>query len=121
MTSDTAEHAHRATAAPQADVRQYQFSLDGQQVTSEMGFGNQPRYSQESIGEFQYISNRFDATMGRSAAVQVIAVTKSGTNRFTGIGRRQLPQQSVNAPGSRSWTGGANRQSAARPHAWGPI
>src|SRR4029453_430256 len=50
------------------DVRQYQFNLDGQQVTSEMGFGNQPRYSQDAIGEFQFISNRFDATMGRSSA-----------------------------------------------------
>ena len=92
MTSDTANTpiANRGAAG---DVRQYQFSLDGQQVTSEMGFGNQPRYSQESIGEFQYISNRFDATMGRSAAVQVIAVTKSGTNRFSGLGPRQLPQQ----------------------------
>ena len=33
------------------DIRQYQFNLDGQQVTSEMGFGGQPRYSQDSIGE----------------------------------------------------------------------
>ena len=51
MTSDTSNTpiANRGAAG---DVRQYQFSLDGQQVTSEMGFGNQPRYSQESIGEF---------------------------------------------------------------------
>jgi hypothetical protein len=79
------------------DVRQYQFSLDGQQVTSEMGFGNQPRYSQDSIGEFQFISNRFDATMGRSAAVQVVAVTRSGTNRFSGSVRGNFRESSFNA------------------------
>src|SRR5688572_141313 len=77
---DTTPIANRGAAG---DIRQYQFNLDGQQVTSEMGFGGQPRYSQDSIGEFQFISNRFDATMGRSAAVQVIAVTRSGTNRLS--------------------------------------
>jgi hypothetical protein len=97
MTSDTATTpiANRGAAG---DVRQYQFSLDGQQVTSEMGFGNQPRYSQESISEFQYISNRFDATMGRSAAVQVIAVTKSGTNRFSGSARGNFRDSRLNEP-----------------------
>ena len=78
---DVTPIANRGAAG---DIRQYQFNLDGQQVTSEMGFGGQPRYSPDSIGEFQYISNRFDATMGRSAAVQVVAVTRSGTNRLTG-------------------------------------
>jgi hypothetical protein len=97
MTSDTSNTpiANRGAAG---DVRQYQFSLDGQQVTSEMGFGNQPRYSQESIGEFQFISNRFDATMGRSAAVQVIAITKSGTNRYSGSVRGNFRDSRLNAP-----------------------
>src|SRR5436853_378279 len=97
MTSDT-QNTPIANRGASGDVRQYQFSLDGQQVTSEMGFGNQPRYSQESIGEFQYISNRFDATMGRSAAVQVIAVTKSGTNRFSGSMRGNFRNSQFNAP-----------------------
>ena len=97
MTSDTS-NTPIANRGASGDVRQYQFNLDGQQVTSEMGFGNQPRYSQESIGEFQYISNRFDATMGRSAAVQVIAVTKSGTNRFAGSVRGNFRDTRLNAP-----------------------
>jgi hypothetical protein len=97
MTSDT-QNTPIANRGAAGDVRQYQFSLDGQQVTSEMGFGNQPRYSQESIGEFQYISNRFDATMGRSAAVQVIAVTKSGTNRFTGSARGNFRSSRLTRP-----------------------
>jgi carboxypeptidase family protein len=91
---DATPIANRGAAG---DIRQYQFNLDGQQVTSEMGFGNQPRYSTDSIGEFQYISNRFDATMGRSAAVQVIAVTKSGTNRLAGSVRGNFRNTQFNA------------------------
>src|SRR4029453_8455093 len=44
----------------------------------------QARYSNDAIAEFQFISNRFDATQGRSSGVQVNAVTKSGTNQLTG-------------------------------------
>jgi len=91
---DVTPIANRGAAG---DIRQYQFNLDGQQVTSEMGFGNQPRYSQDSIGEFQYISNRFDATMGRSAAVQVLAVTRSGTNRLAGSVRGNFRHSRFNA------------------------
>src|SRR5688572_6952393 len=91
---DVTPIANRGAAG---DIRQYQFNLDGQQVTSEMGFGGQPRYSPDSIGEFQYISNRFDATMGRSAAVQVVAVTRSGTNRLTGSVRGNFRNSRFNA------------------------
>ena len=96
MTSDSA-----TTPMPErgqaGDVRQFQFNLDGQQVTSEKGFGSQPRYSQEAIAEFQFISNRFDATMGRSSGVQVLAVTKSGTNNFAGSFRANFRDSSFNA------------------------
>lgn len=59
----------------------FQLNLDGQQVTNlvAVGFG-QPRYSRDAIGEFEFVSNRFDASQGRSSGVQVNAVTKSGTN-----------------------------------------
>src|SRR5438093_7947063 len=66
------------------DVREFQLNVDGQQVTANLGTGNQPRYSNDSIAEFQFISNRFDATQGRSTGVQVNAVTKSGTNTLLG-------------------------------------
>jgi hypothetical protein len=69
------------------DVREFQLNVDGQQVSRDMGTGTQPRYSNDSISEFQYIANRFDATMGRSSGVQVNIVTKSGTNLFSGLGR----------------------------------
>jgi len=79
------------------EVREYQLNLDGQQVTQDLGTGVQPRYSQDSIAEFQYISNRFDATMGRSSGVQVKAITRSGTNQFSGLFRANFRDDSFNA------------------------
>ncbi len=66
----------------------YHVNLDGQQVTQNTGGGlgsfGQPRFSRDSIAEFEFVANRFDATQGRSAGVQVNAITKSGTNIFGG-------------------------------------
>ena len=64
----------------------YQVNVDGQQITYEGGgLGNvQARYSRDAIAEFEYISNRFDASQGRSQGVQINAVTKSGTNNYNG-------------------------------------
>ena len=66
------------------DVREFQLNVDGVQVTANLGTGNQSRYSEDAIGEFQFISNRFDATQGRSSGVQVNVITKSGTNQLNG-------------------------------------
>lgn len=67
------------------DRADYQLNVDGQQITQLMGFGApQPRLGRDAIAEFQFLSSRFDATQGRSAGLQVNAVTKSGTNRFLG-------------------------------------
>jgi len=66
-------------------VGTYQLNLDGQQVTNNVLNGNgNPRYSRDAIAEFQLITNRFDATQGRSTGVQVNAITKSGTNTPAG-------------------------------------
>ncbi|MBM3821083.1 MAG: carboxypeptidase regulatory-like domain-containing protein, partial [Acidimicrobiia bacterium] len=63
----------------------YQVNIDGQQVTQTVaGTFTNPNFSRESIAEFQFISNRFDAAQGRSTGIQVNAVTKSGTNNFEG-------------------------------------
>ena len=65
----------------------FQLNVDGQQVTNLLVGGGQfgqPRYSRDAIAEFEFISNRFDATQGRSMGVQVNAVTKSGTNTPSG-------------------------------------
>ncbi len=64
----------------------WQLNLDGQQITQKLagsGFG-QPRFSRESIAEFQIITNMFDITQGRSAGLEVQAVSKSGTNTTAG-------------------------------------
>jgi hypothetical protein len=79
------------------EVREYQTNLDGLQVTNSLGGGGQPPFSQDAIAEFQFISNRFDATQGRSQAVQVNVITKSGTNRFAGTFRSNFRDDRFNA------------------------
>ena len=79
------------------EVREYQTNLDGMQVTNSLGGGSQPPFSQEMIAEFQFISNRFDATQGRSQAVQVNVITKSGTNRLAGSFRGNFRDSRFNA------------------------
>jgi hypothetical protein len=80
------------------ETREFHFHVDGQQVTSEFGTGGQPRYSQDAIAEFQFISNRFDATQGRSTGVQVNVITKSGTNQFSGLFRGNFRDSTFNSP-----------------------
>ena len=78
-------------------TREYQTNVDGMQFANTMGGGGQPAFSQEMIAEFQYISNRFDATQGRSSGVQVNMITKSGTNRFAGSFRANFRDDRFNA------------------------
>jgi len=80
------------------DVREFNLNVDGMQVSANMGAGGQARYSNDSIAEFQFISNRFDATQGRSSGVQVNAITRSGTNRFAGTLVGNFRNSSWNAP-----------------------
>jgi hypothetical protein len=63
----------------------FQLNVDGQQVTQLIAtsFG-QPRFSKDTIAEFEVITNRFDARQGRSTGMQVNAITKSGTNAGAG-------------------------------------
>ncbi len=64
-----------------------QTNVDGQQVTTiyhSGGDNEQPQWSRDSIAEFEVVANRFDATQGRSSGMVVNAITKSGTNNFTG-------------------------------------
>ena len=66
--------------------RDFQMNLDGQQVSQNLAVGSagSPLFSRDAIAEFQLVSSRFDATQGRSSGVQVNAITKSGTNTFSG-------------------------------------
>jgi len=69
------------------EAREFQLNVDGQQVSADIGTGGQAKFSQDSIAEFQFVANRFDATMGRSTGVQVNAITKSGSNQVSGLFR----------------------------------
>ena len=101
------------------EAREFQLNLDGQQISSELGTGNQPRFSQDSIAEFQFISNRFDATQGRSTGVQVNAITKSGTNALSGLFRANFRDSKLQRgrSGARPRRAGRATSSSARPSA----
>ena len=77
----------------------FQINVDGQQVTQNSagtGFG-QPQYSREAMEQFQVITNRFDATLGRSSQIQVNAQTRSGTNAFHGSAYGYFRRDTFNA------------------------
>ena len=64
----------------------FQINLDGLQVTqdtADASFG-QPRFSPDAISQFQIITNRFDATLGRSSGVYVNVQSKTGSNMIHG-------------------------------------
>ena len=78
----------------------FQLNLDGQQITQKIagsGFG-QPRFSREAIAEFQIVTNLFDITQGRSAGMQVQAISKSGTNNTSGSVYGFFRDDKFNAP-----------------------
>jgi len=98
------------------DQQFFQTNVDGQQVSNELGGGRQPLMSQEMISELQFISNRFDATQGRSLGVQVNVITKSGTNRYSGSVRGNFRDSDIGAV-----QGSADRQLVRRSDYQGPA
>ena len=61
--------------------------FDGANNTDEQrgsNVGGQTRAANESIQEVQIMTNQFDAEWGRASGAVINAVTKSGTNQFTG-------------------------------------
>src|SRR5687768_3085238 len=74
-----------ASEIPQDRQGYFQINVDVQQVTFMVCCAqNQPRYSRDSIAEFELTTNRFDATKGRTQGMMVNAITKSGTNTPSG-------------------------------------
>src|ERR1044071_6061972 len=77
--------SNASSEVPQDRQGFFQTNVDGQSVTLTVCCAqNQPRYSRDSIAEFQLTTNRFDATQGRTMGMMVNAITKAGTNTFTG-------------------------------------
>ena len=77
----------------------WQLNLDGQQITQKVagsGFG-QPKFSRESIAEFQIVTNMFDITQGRSAGMEIQAISKSGTNAMSGSAYGYFRNDSLNS------------------------
>jgi hypothetical protein len=65
----------------------FEVNLDGQQVTQHVSWTSifsQPGLSREAIAEYQIATNLFDVTQGRSAGMQVQAITRAGTNTLSG-------------------------------------
>ena len=54
--------------------------------TSGGGGGSQVKVAIESVQEFQVVSGQFDAEFGRSSGAVINAVTKRGTNQWSGAG-----------------------------------
>jgi hypothetical protein len=78
--------ANSITTTPGAGQGRFQLNLDGQEITqglSVAGFG-QPGLSRDAIAEYQVVTNLFDVSQGRSAQMQVHAITRSGTNNVGG-------------------------------------
>ena len=77
--------ANRETPTGVTTRGYFQVSVDGQQMTQNVSGGFlQPGFSREAIAEFEFLSNRFDASVGRSLGASVNAITRSGTNSYAG-------------------------------------
>jgi hypothetical protein len=78
----------------------YQLNLDGQQITqtgSVANFFGQPGISRDAIAEYQVVTNLFDVTMGRSAGMQIQAVSRAGTNTIAGSAYGFIRDDKLNA------------------------
>jgi hypothetical protein len=76
----------QSTNAGDAETGKFQITLDGLQYSQDSvgsSFG-QPQISQDAISQFQIITDRFDATSGRSAGIYVNVQSKTGTNMMHG-------------------------------------
>ena len=88
---------NEASNIPQSRQGYSQINIDGQQITHLIPGTdqNQPSYGMDAIAEFVLVTNRFDASQGRSAGMLANAITKSGTNIFASTLHGLLPARSL--------------------------
>ena len=68
------------------------------QSSGRIGSGRAPsQFSIDTVKEFQVNQNGFSAEFGRAAGAVINAITKSGTNRFTGSAFEYFRDESLNA------------------------
>jgi hypothetical protein len=85
LTMLAAGSRHNASTDELGGLGAFQLNVDGLRVTqNQTGNFGQPKYSRDAIAEFEFVTNRFDASQGGSSGTMVNAITKSGTNVFAG-------------------------------------
>jgi hypothetical protein len=86
MKTDGSEGAQDAPPSAGIEMgRQAKVFLDGSDLNNRSTASNVDiRISNEVIGEFQVLVNRFDATVGQSGTAVINAVSKSGSDQFHG-------------------------------------
>ena len=77
--------------------RMSKVSLDGGNVQNLSTQSIDLEVSKEIIGEFEVITNRFDAVMGHAGTTITNAVTKGGTDRYSGSAFIYFRDDSLNA------------------------
>jgi len=100
MKTDGSEGAQ--DAPPSAGIaagRQAKVFLDGSDLNNRSTASNVDiRISNEVIGEFQVLVNRFDATVGQSGTAVINAVSKSGSDQYHGNSYIYARDAKFNAP-----------------------
>jgi hypothetical protein len=99
MVPGVTRNAVSASPLGANDQGKYQINIDGQQVTQTLfsdSYG-QPFFSRDVIDQYQIITNRFDATLGRSLQMQVNAQTKSGVDALHGSAFAYFRNDAFNA------------------------